>query len=42
MLNNPKELEKYVDKGLAEIHWENKKVNHFELLRNLLKEEVFW
>jgi hypothetical protein len=35
-LTSDKELEKYISKGTSEIHWENKKVSHFELIRNLL------
>lgn len=35
-LQNETELERYINKGLAEIHWEGKKVNHFELIRNLM------
>jgi hypothetical protein len=30
------DLEKYIFKGSSEIHWQNKKINHFELLLNLL------
>jgi hypothetical protein len=29
-------LKQYVTRGQAEIHWENKKITHFELIRNLL------
>ena len=36
-LNNPAELKRYINRGVAEIHWENKKVTHFELIDNLLK-----
>ena len=43
-LTSDKELEKYVYKGTSEIHWENRKLSHFELIRNLLdsayKEEL--
>jgi hypothetical protein len=35
-LKSEKDLEKYISKGTSEIHWENKKVSHFELIRNLL------
>lgn len=35
-LTSDKDLEKYIAKGTSEIHWENKKVSHFELIRNLL------
>lgn len=36
-LTNEEELEKYINKGLSEIHWQNKKVSHFDLIRNLLQ-----
>lgn len=36
-LNNPEELNRYVEKGSSEIHWDNKKCSHFELISNLLK-----
>ncbi|MBU2915484.1 hypothetical protein [Reichenbachiella agariperforans] len=39
MLKNPDELGVYLKKGMAEIHWKQKKVNHFELLRLILMEE---
>ncbi len=35
-LTSNNDLEKYISKGTSEIHWENKKVSHFELIRNLL------
>ncbi len=35
-LSADKELEGYLHKGLSEIHWQNKKISHFELIRNLL------
>lgn len=35
-LNNDIELNRYIDKGLSEIHWENKKISHFELISKLL------
>jgi len=38
-LNSDEELSRYIDKGLAEIHWENKKLSHFELIRKLLHSE---
>lgn len=37
MLRDESEIEKYVEKGLAEIHWENQKINHFKLLEKLLE-----
>jgi len=41
MLKDPKQVDKYVRKGESEIHWYGKKVSHFVLLDNLLKEEDF-
>ncbi len=38
-LSNKDEIKKYVSKGLSEIHWENNKVTHFELITNLLQLE---
>lgn len=40
MLSNKQMLEKYVNKGVSEIHWEGlqKKQNHFELIKLLKKE----
>lgn len=35
-LKSDEELEKYILKGTSEIHWENKKISHFELIRVLL------
>jgi hypothetical protein len=37
LLQSNEELERYLNNGLSEIHWENKKVNHFELLQNILQ-----
>ena len=39
MLTNEQEIQKYVAKGLAEIHWENNKISHFELVTKLLERE---
>ena len=36
LLSSEEELKTYVLKGTSEIHWENKKVSHFQLIRNLL------
>jgi hypothetical protein len=36
LLNNEKEIHKYIAKGLAEIHWQGNKINHFELIQNLI------
>ncbi|HMV10872.1 MAG TPA: hypothetical protein PK325_13825 [Cyclobacteriaceae bacterium] len=41
MINDDKLVDAYVKKGLSEIHWKDKKVSHFVLLTNLLKEEKF-
>ncbi len=32
LLSSREELNRYIDKGLSEIHWERKKLGHFELL----------
>ncbi len=37
LLQSNEELERYMNNGLSEIHWENKKLNHFELLQKLLQ-----
>lgn len=39
LLNNEQEIQKYITKGLAEIHWESKKINHFELVNRLIESE---
>lgn len=39
LLNDKHELEKYVNNGLAEIHWDGEKISHFDLLENLIKSE---
>ncbi len=36
-LNSPAALSSYIDKGTSEIHWNNKKINHYELIGNLLQ-----
>jgi hypothetical protein len=41
MLADKSEIEKYVGKGLAEIHWDKQKLAHFDLLERLLKHEVY-
>ena len=33
------ELKRYINRGAAEIHWENKKLSHFELIGQLLQSE---
>lgn len=35
MLKDDSAIERYVTKGTAEIHWEKKKISHFDLIRNL-------
>jgi hypothetical protein len=37
MLKNQTELEAYLNRGVSEIHWEQEKVSHFELLKNILE-----
>lgn len=37
MLINEEQLNKYINRGVSEIHWEGKKLNHFELIRHLLE-----
>ncbi|UCS92151.1 hypothetical protein KZP23_15735 [Echinicola marina] len=39
LLRDDKALNKYIDKGKSEIHWEGKKVNHFELVTSILEDE---
>lgn len=39
MLTNEQEIQKYITKGQAEIHWENNKISHFELVNKLLENE---
>jgi uncharacterized protein YsxB (DUF464 family) len=41
MLTNEQEINKYVAKGLAEIHWDNHKICHFELVEKLLERDGF-
>lgn len=40
MLLNDAEIEKYVSKGLAEIHWGESKISHFEFIHRLLQDNV--
>jgi hypothetical protein len=37
LLSSHEQLEKYIDSGLSEIHFEHKKVNHFDLIRKLME-----
>lgn len=39
MLNSEQEIQKYIAKGLAEIHWSGIKISHFELLHKLLQSD---
>lgn len=41
ILNNKEQLEAYVERGKAEIHWEGKKISHFKLIENLLDTDEF-
>lgn len=41
MLKDTKLIDKYISKGVSEIHWKGKKVSHFALLDNLLEDEDF-
>jgi hypothetical protein len=36
MLRDQVQLEAYLRRGTSEIHWDGRKINHFELIRNLL------
>lgn len=36
-LESQQDLNRYISKGTSEIHWDNKKVSHFQLIRNLLE-----
>jgi hypothetical protein len=37
LLNNQAALEKYIQNGAAELHWNKQKLNHFELIGNIAK-----
>jgi hypothetical protein len=39
LLSSEDDLSRYIDKGQAEIHWENKKISHFDLINQLLGSE---
>jgi hypothetical protein len=39
ILNNEQEIQKYIAKGLSEIHWQSNKISHFELVKKLLEME---
>ncbi len=36
LLGSERDLKLYVEKGVSEIHWQGKKLTHFELIRSLL------
>lgn len=40
-LDSQTELEKYINRGLSEIHWQNKKLSHFQLIETLLTETKY-
>lgn len=35
MLLDDSQIDKYIKKGVSEIHWEGKKLNHFDLIRKV-------
>ena len=37
MHTNPQLIEKYINRGKSEIHWNEKKITHFQLVQNLLE-----
>ncbi|MCT3924543.1 hypothetical protein HZP94_15135 [Elizabethkingia anophelis] len=37
MNQDNQEIEKYINRGKSEIHWEEKKITHFQLIQNLLE-----
>ncbi len=39
MLKNDMQINAYINKGMAEIHWDGKKYNHFGLLEELIKQD---
>ena len=36
-LNSESDLKRYIERGTSEVHWNSKKVSHFELISSLLK-----
>ena len=38
-LKNEAELNRYIEKGVSEIHWNNTKMSHFKLIGNLLESQ---
>ena len=41
MLKDEREIIRFVNKGQAEIHWENKKISHFELIEKITQRGEF-
>jgi len=39
LLQDESELRKYINRGNAEVHWQNQKKSHFDLLENILTTE---
>jgi hypothetical protein len=37
LLQDEAQIERYIDRGTAEIHWNDQKINHFDLISHLLK-----
>ena len=37
LLEDEKKINEYIDKGKSEVHWNNVKISHFDLIDNLLK-----
>lgn len=37
LLNNEDQLVRYIDKGPSELHWDEKKISHFDFIQNLLQ-----
>jgi hypothetical protein len=37
LLKSNDEFKRYINNGMSEIHWENKKINHFDLLEKILQ-----
>ena len=41
MLKDNNMLNTYINRGTSEIHWEDKKLNHFELIKNIYNQEKY-
>lgn len=39
LLNNEEKMNRYVKRGLSEIHWNSKKISHFDFIKNLIRED---